>query len=268
MQHQKHSSRKIFRQPRDHSHHCGRSARGRRDNHNRKFSAVLIRNRRIGPGFPIGWNIHRRSRGFPACRGTHYANLRGHFELTSQFVAHAAHIQIDTAGRFGNEINCAQLERSQSARSPFSRFRTHDDDRSGMLRHDHFGGLQAIDVRHIDVHGDYVGPQRFRERHRVAPVAGLPRHFELRIGVYDLLKHLAHKRGVIHHQHSNFLFRALNHFNPAAPAPSALAGPSVSPGQSNFRWLKSTDLPAPAWLRIRKHLLSWRDRDALHLLER
>src|ERR1700691_2959758 len=100
------------------------------------------------------------------------------------------------------------------------------------------------------------------------PLVASPRHFELRIGVYDLLKHLAHERGVIHYQHSNFLFRALNHFNPAAPAPSALAGPSVSPGQSNLRWSKSTDLPAPAWLRIRKHLLSWRDRDALHLLER
>ena len=81
-----------------------------------------------------------------------------------------------------------------------------------MLSHDQLGGLEAVDVRHVDVHGDHVGPQRFRERDAVAAVAALAHDFELRIGVDDLLKHLAHEGGVIHHEHADFLCRASSSF--------------------------------------------------------
>ena len=43
----------------------------------------------------------------------------------------------------------------------------------GFVRHDFGGGLQAVHQRHVDVHGDDVGLQRFRQAHGFASVLGV-----------------------------------------------------------------------------------------------
>ena len=147
----------------------------------------------------------------------HHANLRRHFQLSCQLFAHLLHVQINATRRLGNKVDCAKLERTQRGGSTFARFRTDNHDRPRILRHDQFSGLKAVHVRHVDVHGDHVGTQRFRERYGIATVARLPCHFELRIGIDDFVEDFAHVCGIVHNEHSKFFFCAFRHFNSAAP---------------------------------------------------
>ena len=74
--------------------------------------------------------------------------------------------------------------RSRSAR------RDHQDRRRG-LHHDLLGGLEPIEDRHDDVHGDQIGPELARELHRAGAVLGLSTTCDLGVAAQDLDQQLA-----------------------------------------------------------------------------
>ena len=53
----------------------------------------------------------------------------------------------------------------------------------GIRGHDLRGGLQAVDMRHVDVHGDDVGFERFGERDGFAAVFCMADHLQLVVRV-------------------------------------------------------------------------------------
>src|SRR5205807_9672506 len=93
--------------------------------------------------------------------------------------------------------------------------------------------LQAVHVRHVDVHGDHVGLERLSLSYSVAAIARFSADFKLGIGGDDALQHFAHERRVIHNQHPDFLscFHQSSSFQTnIAPALSAelLSVPPIS----------------------------------------
>ena len=92
-----------------------------------------------------------------AHRSAHHANFGGHPQLAAEFFADAVHIEINAAGWLGDKINGAQFQRLQGNVGAFARLRADDDNRPRIGRHDEFGRLQTVHVRHVDIHGDNVG---------------------------------------------------------------------------------------------------------------
>ena len=83
---------------------------------------------------------------------------------------HALHVQIDAAGRLGDEFDGAEFEGIQRSRSAFAGFRADNDDGARVGGHDLRGGLKSVDVGHVDVHGDDVRLQGFGQSDGFAAV--------------------------------------------------------------------------------------------------
>ena len=58
-------------------------------------------------------------------------------------------------------------------------------------------------MRHIDVHGDDIGLERFRQRNGLAAVFGVAHNLELFVSVENPFEDLAHKQGIFHDEHAN-----------------------------------------------------------------
>ncbi len=206
MLHQNYGSWKIFCETGREAHNRRGTAGGRCEHDD---GEALIR---TGAGC-----CYARSGGFRVCgwlagaglqsgsekrSGANHANFRGHANFAQQFFLDAVHVEVDRAGRFCNEFDCAEFQCLQGAGSPFARFRTDDDDRPRIRGHDLRGGLQAVHVRHVDVHGDDIGLERLRERDGFAAVFRLTDDLQLLVGVENRFEHLAHEGGVVDDEHT------------------------------------------------------------------
>src|SRR5581483_2838864 len=130
--------------------------------------------------------------------GADHADFRGHADFSDKFVFDAVHVQINAARRLGDKLDGAEFESAQGAGGALARFRTDDNDGTRIGGHDLRGGLQAVHVRHVDVHGDDIGFKRFRQRDRFAAVLGVADDLELFVGVENGFQHLAHEGGIVH----------------------------------------------------------------------
>jgi hypothetical protein len=70
-----------------------------------------------------------------------------------------------------------------------ARQREHLDRRTGFRQH--LGGLEAIQVRHRDVHDDHVWVQRLRLPDRIGAVGRFADHFHVSLGIDHHLETLA-----------------------------------------------------------------------------
>src|SRR2546422_8693095 len=78
----------------------------------------------------------------------------------------------------------------------------HHDHGRGVDLEDLAGGLDAVELRHDDVHGHELGAELAESGNRLAAVAGLADHLVAAAGVVqDVLDHGAHEHGVVHDQH-------------------------------------------------------------------
>jgi hypothetical protein len=143
--------------------------------------------------------------GGKARSGTNDANLSGHFHFAEKLFADRLHVEINAAGRFGNEFDCAELQSLESAGRAFFRFGADDDDGARIGGHDLRGSLQTVHVRHVDVHRDDIGLKRFGKCHGFAAILGVTGDLELRIGVENSLKDFAHKGRVVDDEHARFV---------------------------------------------------------------
>jgi len=58
--------------------------------------------------------------------------------------------------------------------------------------------LQAIDMGHVDVHGDDVGLKRLGERNGLAAIFCVAHDLELCVSGQNGLENFAHERGIVH----------------------------------------------------------------------
>ena len=138
-------------------------------------------------------------------RRANNADLRGHAHFAQKIFADALHVEVDAARRLRDKINRAELERFQSAVGPFARFGADDDDGPRIRRHDLRGGLEPINVGHVDVHRDDIGLERFRECHSFTAIFCLADDLQHLIRTDDVLENFAHERRVIDDQNAKFL---------------------------------------------------------------
>ena len=120
-----------------------------------------------------GTVTYRLKRGRQARRGADHADFGGHAHFAKKIVLHALHVEVDAAGWLGDEFDGAEFESFQRAGCAFAGFRADDDDGARVGGHDLRGGLQTIDVGHVDVHGDDIRLQGFGQRDGFAPVFGV-----------------------------------------------------------------------------------------------
>ena len=83
-----------------------------------------------------------------------------------------------------------------------------DQDGSGSLDHDPLGGREAVELRHLHVHGHDVGVEALHHLHRLQPIRGLAHHLDLGIGTQDGDEHLAGGGGVVDDQDADPLHRS------------------------------------------------------------
>jgi len=59
--------------------------------------------------------------------------------------------------------------------------------------HNHFSCLQAVHVRHVDIHADHIRFQRFQLGDGIAAVAGFTAYLQIGIRRNNALQDLAHE---------------------------------------------------------------------------
>ena len=143
--------------------------------------------------------------------GTHDANFGGHADFAQELFFHALHVEIDAAAGLGYEVDGAEFESFQRAGSAFLAFRADDDDGPRIVGHYVGGGLEAVHVRHVQVHGDDVGLERFRESDGFAAIAGAANDLKLAVSVENGFEDFAHEGRVVHDEHAEFFWGSAHH---------------------------------------------------------
>ena len=92
---------------------------------------------------------------------------------------------------------------------------------------------QAVEFRHLDIHGDDVGLEVAGELHRLAPVARLADHGHLAVGLDDAAQDHAHEGRIVDHED-------------ATPRRDGLAGAVMPPSPPRHQRGSRQDLDRPA----------------------
>ena len=142
----------------------------------------------------------RKARG-----GANDAHLGGHFYFAKEFFADALHVEVNGAGGFADKFDSAEFESFEGAGCAFARFGADDDNGPRVGGHDLRRSLQTVHVRHVDVHRDDIGPERFSQRDGFAAVLGMTSNLELRVAVENRFKDFAHEGRIIHDEHARFV---------------------------------------------------------------
>src|SRR5579883_1372933 len=162
--------------------------------------------RRVGRTLRGDMKLRGKARG-----GAHDANLCCDAYFAQELVLDALHVEIDAAGRFGDKIDGAELKGLQCAGRAFLAFGADDDDGPRVGGHDLRGGLQAVHVRHVQVHGNDVRLQRFGENKGFAAVFGMANHLKHFVGVENRFQNLAHEGGIVDDENAKLFGRRRSH---------------------------------------------------------
>src|SRR6202030_3515533 len=124
--------------------------------------------------------------GGKAGRGADDANLGSHAHFAQEIVLDGVHVEVDAAGRLGDKLDGAEFESFKGAGRAVFGFGADDDDGARIGGHDVRGGLQAVHVGHIDVHGDYIGLEGLGESDGFATVLGVSDDLKLGVGIENV----------------------------------------------------------------------------------
>ena len=166
----------------------------------------------------------RLAAGVPAADVRDDADVREHLDLADDLSADALEVRPVARLRLLDDLERAQRERVERAAHALAVHRRRDDeDRRRRVGHDLLGGLQAVQLGHVDVHGDEVGPQPRDHLDGLLAVRRLADDLDLGIGREDLREHLARDERVVGDEHANMLLEG-DHVSRFALADEPLDG--------------------------------------------
>jgi len=143
----------------------------------------------------------------------------------------AAHL-VRTAFGLGDQLQRARRHRlERQLELPVLPYRADHQHAGGSVRHDGGRRAQAVQPRHVDVHGDHVGPQGAGLLHGLHSVGGLADDGEVRILAEQGAERGAQCRRVVGDQHADGL---AVHAAPLRRAITELTSESSRPETQSF----------------------------------